>query len=192
MRIFNRIVVILLLAGLFVLGVFTVLYAFDIGGYRLADLPNTLGLNDFYDGVRVFVGDVEGGDLNILNAATLVVIALLGLVLLILEIKPPAPRRVRMQQGTYITRNAVRDEANTATEQNPDVLQSDVDVKAQRRQGAKVSIRASVRQGENTRSIQSEVREGVQQHLAQSGIPVSNLKVQVVESDPRETKTRVK
>jgi hypothetical protein len=69
MRIFNRIVVILLLAGLFVLGVFTVLYAFDIGGYRLADLPNTLGLNDFYDGVRVFVGDVEGGDLNILKAS---------------------------------------------------------------------------------------------------------------------------
>jgi uncharacterized alkaline shock family protein YloU len=97
-----------------------------------------------------------------------------------------------MQRGTYITRNAVRDEATTATEQNPDVLQSDVDVKAQRRQGAKVSIRASVRQGENTRSIQSEVREGVQQHLGQSGVPVSNLKVQVVESDPRETKTRVK
>ena len=192
MRIFNRIVVILLLAGLFVLGVFTVLYSFDLAGYRLADLSRTLRLDDFYKGLRSFVGDVERGNLNALDVAMLVVIALLGLVLLILELKPPAPRRVRMQRGTYITRNAVRDEANTATEQNPDVLQSDVDVKAQRRQGAKVNIWASVRQGENTRSIQSEVREGVQQHLAQSGIPVSNLKVQVVESDPRETKTRVK
>ncbi len=180
MRIFNRIVVILLLAGLFVLGGFTVLYSFDIGGYRLADLPSTLGLSNLYEGLRAFVGDVESGDLNVLNVATLVVIALLGLVLLIFELKPPAPRRVRMQRGTYITRSAVRDEANMATEQNPDVLQSHVNVKAQRRQGAKVNVRASVRQGENTRSIQSEVREGVQQHLAQSGIPVSNLKVQVV------------
>ena len=93
MRIFNRIVLILLLAGLFVLGVFTVLYAFDIAGYDLADLPNALGLSDFYDGLQAFVGDVESRDLNVLNLATLFLIALLGLVLLILELKPPAPIR---------------------------------------------------------------------------------------------------
>jgi hypothetical protein len=32
----------------------------------------------------------------------------------------------------------------------------------------------------------------VQQHLGQRGIPVSNLKVRIAGSDPRETKTRVK
>ena len=192
MRIFNRIVIILLLAGLFVLGVFTVLYSFDLAGYRLADLPRTLRLDDFYRGLRGFVGDVERGNLNALDIATLVVIALLGLVLLVLELKPPAPRRVRMQQGTYITRGAVEDEVIAAAEQNPEVLESNANAKARRRTGAKVNIEASVRRGENVRNIQSGVRDRVQQHLDRVGIPVSNLKVKLVESDPRETRARVK
>lgn len=192
MRIFNRIVIILLLAGLFVLGVFTVLYSFDLAGYRLADLPRTLRLDDFYRGLRGFVGDVERGNLNALDIATLVVIALLGLVLLVLELKPPAPRRVRMQQGTYITRGAVEDEVIAAAEQNPEVLESNANAEARRRTGAKVNIEASVRRGENVRNIQSGVRDRVQQHLDRVGIPVSNLKVRLVESDPRETRARVK
>lgn len=192
MRIFNRIVVILLLAGLFLLGLFTLLYSFDIAGYRLADLPRTLGLSGFYERMRGFVGTLESGNPSALAIATLILIALLGLILLLFELKPPSPRRVRMQQGTYITRSAVKNEVTTAVEQNPEVLQSDVNVKAQRKTGAKVDIRASVRPGEDTRSIQSEVRDGVQQHLGRLGIPVSNLKVRVAESDPRETKTRVK
>lgn len=192
MRIFNRIVIILLLAGLFVLGVFTVLYSFDLAGYRLADLPRTLRLDDFYRGLRGFVGDVERGNLNALDIATLVVIALLGLVLLVLELKPPAPRRVRMQQGTYITRGAVEDEVIAAAEQNPEVLESNANAEARRRTGAKVNIEASVRRGENVRNIQSGVRDRVQQHLDRVGIPVSNLKVRIVESDPRETRARVK
>jgi hypothetical protein len=97
-----------------------------------------------------------------------------------------------MQRGTYITRNAVRDEATRATEQEHEVLQSNVKVKAQRRPGAKVGITASVREREGTRGLQSEVRDRVQQHLGQRGIPVSNLKVRIAGSDPRETKTRVK
>jgi hypothetical protein len=191
-RIFNRIVIILLLAGLFVLGVFTVLYSFDLAGYRLADLPRTLRLDDFYRGLRGFVGDVERGNLNALDIATLVVIALLGLVLLVLELKPPAPRRVRMQQGTYITRGAVEDEAIAAAEQNPEVLESNANAEARRRTGAKVNIEASVRRGENVRNTRSGVRDRVQQHLDRVGIPVSNLKVRIVESDPRETRARVK
>ena len=192
MRIFNRVVVILLLAGLFLLGLFTVLYAFDIAGYRLADLPRALGLIEFYEGTREFVRNLESGGLSALAIATLVLLALLGLVLLIFELKPPSPRRVRMQQGTYVTRSAVKNEVTRAVEQYSEVLQSDASVKAQKRSGAKVDIRASVRPGENTRSIQSEVRDGVQQHLGRLGIPVSNLNVRVAESDPRETQTRVK
>jgi hypothetical protein len=191
-RIFNRIVIILLLAGLFVLGVFTVLYSFDLAGYRLADLPRMLRLDDFYRGLRGFVGDVERGNLNALDIATLVVIALLGLVLLVLELKPPAPRKVRMQQGTYITRGAVEDEAIAAAEQNPEVLESNANAEARRRTGAKVNIEASVRRGENVRNTRSGVRDRVQQHLDRVGIPVSNLKVRIVESDPRETRARVK
>ena len=192
MRIFNRIVIILLLAGLFVLGLFMVLYSFDIANYRLADLPATLKLNDLHAGLTSFVRTLENGTLNALDIATLVIIALLGLVLLILELKPPTPRRVRMQQGTYITRRAVENEAIEAVEQNLEVLQSNVNVKAQRRPGAKVDIRASVRPEEDVRSIQSEVQDRVQRHLDRAGIPVSSLKVRLMASNPRETRTRVK
>ena len=192
MNVFNRIVIILLFAGLFVLGVFTVLYSFDVAGYRLAELPNTLKLNDLYEGSRGFFRDVERGDLDVLDIATLVIIALLGLVLLILELKPPAPRRVLMQRGAYITRSTVKDEATAAAMQNTEVLESNADVKAQRRPGAKVNIKASVRRGENVQNIRSEVQDRVQQHLGRMGIPVGNLKVRIIESDPRETRARVR
>jgi hypothetical protein len=192
MKVFNRIVIILLLAGLFVLGVFTVLYSFDIAGYRLADLPSTLRLNDLYEGSRGFFRDVERSNLDVLDIATLVVIALLGLVLLVLELKPPAPQRVLLQRGAYITRSAVKDEATVAAMQNPEVLESNADVKAQRRPGAKVSIMASVRRGKNVRNTRSGVQDRVQRHLDQMGIPLGNLKVRIIESDPRETRARVR
>ena len=192
MRIFNRIILILLLAALVALGIATVFYAFDLAGYRLANVPRALGLDGLVQSVSRFVGNVENGNLNLLDYLVLAAIALLGLILLILELKPPSPRRVRMQQGTYITRSAVRDEVSNATEQNPEVLQSNVDVAAQRRPGAKVDVTASVRRGEDTNRLQREVRNTVQQHLGQVGVPVSNLKVRIAESDPRQTQTRVK
>lgn len=192
MRVFNRIVLIVLLAGLVALGIAAVFYAFDVAGYMLADVPNTLGLSGIYQGVEGFVGNVEEGNLDPLGIVVLVAIALVGLVLLFLELKPPTPRLVRMQQGTYITRGAVESEAVTAAEENAEVLQSNVGVGAKRRPGAKVNVTASVRRGEDVSSLQSRVRERVQRHLAETGIPVSNLKVRVVESDPRGTKSRVK
>jgi hypothetical protein len=192
MRAFNRIVIILLLAGLFALGVATVVYALDIDPYRLEDFARTLGFDQFYQGLRNYVQNVENGKIDAFDVVVLGLIALLGLVLLILELKPRTPRRVRMQSGTYVTRSAVENEVATAAEQDPEVLQSNVSIKARRRPGAKVNVRASIRPGEDARSIQSKVRDQVQQHLAGVGIPVSNLKVRIFESDPRETKTRVK
>ncbi|HLL41141.1 MAG TPA: hypothetical protein VK357_15980 [Rubrobacteraceae bacterium] len=192
MRIFNKIVVVLLLAALTGLGLSLLVYAFNVEPYRLQDLPRAVGLDSFYENLRGYVGALEQGALDALEVATLVLITLLGLVLLVLEFKPPTPRKVRMQQGTYVTRGVVENEANMAVEQEHEVLQSNVNIQAQRKPGAKVDIRASVRPGEDTQSIQSGLRDRVQQHMSQTGIPVSNLKVQVAESDPRETKTRVK
>ena len=192
MRIFNRIILILLLAALVALGIATVFYAFDLAGYRLANVPRALGLDGLVQSVSRFVGNVENGNLNPLDYVVLGALALLGLILLILELKPPSPRRVSMQRGTYITRRAVKDEVTTAAEQNSEVLQSDVDVAAQRRPGAKVDVTASVRRGEDTNRLQREVRNSVQQHLGQVGVPVSNLRVRIAESDPRQTQTRVK
>ena len=47
MRVFNRIAMTLLFAGLFVLGVYMVVYAFDLFGYKLASLP----ISDFSGGL---------------------------------------------------------------------------------------------------------------------------------------------
>ncbi len=192
MKIFNRIIVILLLAGIVALGVTVVLYIFDVSNYHLEDLSRTLGLNGLYDSVNSFVQRAESLRLDVLDIVVLALVALLGLVLLILELKLPSPRQVRMQQGTYVTRKAVEDEVNMAVEGSHEVLQSNVKVKAQRRPGAMVNVTASVRPGENARSVQSDVRDRVQRRLDQVGIPVGNLNVQVRESDPRQTQTRVK
>ncbi len=183
---------ILLLGGLFVLGVYTVVYSFNIFGYRLEDLPRTLGLAGFYSGLQSFVGGVESGSLSVLSVIILVLIALAGLILLIAELKPPAPRRVRMRSGTYITRSAVADEVVAAAEQTPDVLGTSARVKAKRRRGAQVDLEARVRRGENSGAIQSDLRRLVQERLAQRGVPVNKLNVKLVEADPRVTRTRVR
>lgn len=191
MRVFNRIVVVLLLAGLTALGIAMIVYAFDMGDHRLANLPQAIGLSGAYDGLNNFATNAESGSLNPLDVAVLVAIALAGLILLFLELKPPSPRLVRMQPGTYITRGAVENEAVTAAEEGPEVLESAVNVNAQRKPGAKVDVAASVKRGEDTGRLQTGVRDRVQRRLAEVGVPVSNLKVRVVEADPRETKTRV-
>jgi hypothetical protein len=192
MRVFNRIVMILLLAGLFVLGVYTVVYSLNIFGYRIEDLPRALSLASFYGGLQSFVRGVESGNLSVLSVIILVLIALAGLILLIAELKPPTPRRVRMRSGTYITRGAVADEVVAVAEQTPSVLGTSARVKAKRRRGAQVNLEARVRRGENTGAIESELRRSVQEQLAQRGVPVSKLNVRMVEADPRETKTRVR
>jgi hypothetical protein len=191
MRVFNRLVMILLLAGLFVLGVYTVVYSLNLFGYRLSDLPRSLNLSGFYSGLQTFVSNVENGSISVLSMIILVAIAVLGLILLIAELKPPAPRRVRMHNNTYITRGAVADEVVEAAERTPGVLGTSARVKARRRPGAQVDLEARVRRGEDTGAIQSDLRRSVRERLAQRGVPVSKLNVRLAEADPRQTRTRV-
>jgi hypothetical protein len=54
-----------------------------------------------------------------------------------------------------------------------------------------VDLEARVRRGDDTNTIQSDLRRSVQEHLAERGVPVSKLNVRLVEADPRETRTRV-
>ena len=182
---------ILLFAGLFVLGVYTVVYSLNLFGYRLEDLPRALGLSGFYRDLETFVSNVENGSLSVLSVILLVAIAVLGLILLIAELKPPAPRRVRMSSGTYVTRGAVADEAVAAAERTPGVLGTSARVKARRRPGAQVDIEARVRRGDDTSAIQSELRRSVRERLDQRGVPVSKLNVKLSEADPRRARTRV-
>jgi hypothetical protein len=187
MRVFNRIVMILLFAGLFVLGVYTVVYSFDLFDRRLTSLP----ISDFSSGLQDFVTRVEEGNLSIITIVTLALMAILGLIWFIAELMPSTPRRVRMGRGTYVTRDVVGEEVSTVAEQVPDVLGSSVSVKARRNPGAQVDLEARVRQGEDQETIRSDLRTRVQEHLSNQGLPVSKLKVKLVEADPRQTKTRV-
>lgn len=189
MRIFNRIVMILVLAGLFVLGLYAVAYAFDLFGRSLQSLLSPV--QNGTSATEGFLGGVGQGNLAPLAIVVLVLVALLGLILLIFELKPPAPRRVRMDKGTYVTRGVVEQEISHATENVPDVLGASVRAKAKRRPGAQVDLEARVRRGENTDAIQRDLRRAVQDYLSQRGLPVSKLNVRLLESDPRETKTRV-
>lgn len=188
MRIFNRVVMILLLAGLFVLGVYAVVYAFDLFGYILNSLLGPIQAAG--SGVQGFMGRVQSG-ISALAIVVLVLIALLGLILLILELKPSVPRRVRMDKGTFVTRSVVQEEVSKAAGQSSDVLGHSVKTQAQRKTGARVDLEAQVRRGEDTNSIQRNLRRMVQEHLGSRGIPVSKLNVKTVEADPRQTKTRV-
>jgi hypothetical protein len=187
MSVFNRIVMSLLFAGLFVLGVYTVVYSFDLFGRSLTSLP----ISDFSSGLQDFVTRVEDGNLSVLTIITLVLLAILGLIWFVAELRPSTPRRVRMGKGTYVTRGVVREEVSRVAEKVPGVLGSSVSVKARRSPGAQVDLEAKVRPGEDLETIRSGLRTTVQEHLSEKGLPVSKLKVKLVEADPRQTKTRV-
>lgn len=189
MRTFNRLIVILLLIGVFLLGVYAVVYSFDLLGYKLGDFFGIF--SDARSSVNGFVGAAENGELSLLYIAILVLIALVGLILLVMELKPRRPRRVRMQKGTYVTRGVVEEQVAAAAEQTPDVLGAKVKAKARRRQGAKVKLEAHVRRGENVKEIRTGLRDSVNQHMTRNGVPLSRLKIRLIESDPRNTKTRV-
>lgn len=178
---------ILLFAGLFVLGVYMVVYAFDLFGYKLTSLP----ISDFGGGLTDFVGNVEGGSLSVFTVTILALLAVLGLLWFIAELKPRTPRRVRMGSGTYVTRGVVEEEVSTVAEQVTNVLGSSVGVKAKRSPGAQVDLEARVRRGEDLKTIKSDLRSAVQEHFSEKGLPVSKLKVRLVEADPRQTKARV-
>jgi hypothetical protein len=187
MSVFNRIVMTLLFAGLFVLGVYTVVYSFDLFGRSLTSLP----ISDFTSGLQDFLTRVEDGNLSVVTIITLILMAILGLIWFIAELRPSTPRRVRMGNGTYVTRSVVGEEVSMVAEQVPDVLGSSVSVKARRSPGAQVDLEARVRQGEDLGTIRSGLRATVQRHLSEKGLPVSKLNVKLVEADPRQTKTRV-
>lgn len=192
MRVFNRIIVILLLVGLLLLGGYAIVYAFELFEYRLSDLPQVLGLPGLYAGVEEFVRAAEGGTPPVFGITVLALVAILGLLLLILELKPRTPRRVRMDQGTYITRGAVEEEVLDAAESTPDVLGSSATVTPRRKPGAKVQLRADVRRGEDVGGITSTVQQQVRERMQSVGVPLAKLKVTPVAADPRETKTRVR
>ena len=178
---------ILLLAGLFVLGVYMIVYAFDLFDYELESLPIT----DFGKGLDDFVTGVEQGSLSTVTIIILILLALLGLIWFIAELRPTAPRRVRMGSGTYVSRSVVEDEVSTVAEQVPDVLGSSVNARARRSPGAQVDLEARVRRGEDLATIKSGLQSTVRERLAERGLPVSKLNVKLVEADPRQTKTRV-
>lgn len=191
MRIFNRIVVTLLLAGLVVLGIFGLVYSLGLFGYALSDLAQTLGLQQIYDGAVELVDDAENGTLVPLVAFILLGIALLGLILLILELKPPSPRRVKLQGDTYATRSSVKNQVTAAADRTSEMLSSSAKVKARRSPGAKVKLKGKIRRGEDQKSAGSSIRDQVSDHLGNVGIPVSRIKVKLSEADPRSGGKRV-
>jgi hypothetical protein len=193
MRIFNRIVVLLLLAGLFALGVFVALHAFELSGYRLSNLARTLGLSALVDGATSFVRGLESGSLGTLPVFVLVSLVILGLVLLLLELRPRTPRRVRLgPAGTFAERRAVQGRVEAFAGQAQEVMESSARVKARRGTGARVDLTARIPRGEDSKGVETDLKRRLQRRLEEKGVPVKGLKIGVQETDPRESKGRVR
>ena len=128
---------------------------------------------------------MEDGGLSWATQTLLVLLAILGLIWFVAELRPSAPRRVRMGSGTYVSRSVIQDEVSTIAEEVPDVLGSSVDVKARRSPGAQVGLEARVRRGEDLGTIKSGLQSTVRERLSEKGLPVSKLNVKLVEADPQ-------
>lgn len=193
MRVFNRIVVTLLLAGLLILGVYGVIYSFQIAGYSLSSLEQRLGIPAIASGGQSFLESLGQSALPATAVAILVAIAVVGLILLLLELKPRRPRNVRTgSKGVYITRGAVRSAVKNVAEGTSEVLSSKAKAKARRGAGAKVKLNASIRRGEEPDRVRSSIREQIKNVLSEMGVPISRLKIKLKETEPQGTKARVR
>ncbi|WP_152670660.1 Asp23/Gls24 family envelope stress response protein [Rubrobacter aplysinae] len=193
MRVFNRIVVTLLLVALLVLGIYGVIYSFQIAGYSLSSLEQTLGVPSILSGAQSFLQSLGQGTLPALTIAILAAIVVLGLILLILELKPRRPRHVRTSsKGVYLTRSAVRSAVKSAAESTSAVLGAKAKAKARRGAGAKAKVKASVRTGEGGES--SSIRDQMNSTLSERGVPIKKLKLKLEETSPQgsSSETRVK
>ncbi|MDN5696508.1 MAG: hypothetical protein L0G70_00880 [Rubrobacter sp.] len=192
MRVFNRIVVTLLLAGILALCVYGVIYSFQIAGRSLSGLEQTLGIPAIASGAESFLSSLGTGSLPAAVVAILAAVAVLGLILLILELKPRRPRNVRTSsKGVYMTRGAVRDAAKSAAEGTSEVLGAKAKAKARRGAGAVVKMKASVKRGEDQSSLGSSLKERINRELSERGVPVKKLKLKLEEADPQGAKGRV-
>jgi hypothetical protein len=192
MRVFNRIFVTLLLVGLLVLGVYGVMYSFGISGYSLSNLGQRLGLTSILSGAGSFFGSLGQSPPPATTIAILAAIAVLGLVLLVLELKPRRPRKVLTRsKGVYMTRAAVRSAVQTAAENTSEILSAKVKAKTRRGAGAKVKVDANIRQGEDQSSARSSIREQMDSELSERGVPVKKIKFKLKETASQGEKARV-
>lgn len=187
MRVFNRIVVTLLLVGVLALCVFGVLAGASLAGYSLSSLPQMLGLSALVSGAQ----SLAGGSASPAVIAILVAVLVVGVVLLIAELRPGRPRRVRLKlKGAHATRKAVKERVQWAAEGAPEVVQAKAEVKSRRRAGARVKLKSAVRRGEDKKAAKSSVKDSVKQGLQSAGVPLGKLKVKIDEVDSQGSKGR--
>lgn len=193
MRIFNRIIVTLLLVGLLILGVYGVIYSFQIVGYSLSSLEQRLGISTITSGAQSFLQNLGQAALPGAAVAILAAIAVLGLILLVLELKPRRPRTVRTSsKNVYMTRDAVRSAVRSTAEGTSEVLSARAKAKARRGAGAKVKLDANIRRGEDPGSVRSSIRDQVNSGLSEKGVPIKKLKLKLEEVESQGAKARVR
>lgn len=187
MKVFNRIVVTLLLLGILALCVFGVLFGAGLAGYSISSLPQMLGLSALTSGAQ----SLAGGSASPTIIAILVAVLLVGLILLIAELRPGRPRRVRLKpKGAHATRKAVRERVQWAAEGTPEVVQAKAKVRPRRRAGARVKLNSGIRRGEDKKAAKSSVKDAVKQGLQSAGVPLGKLKIKVDEVDSQGSKGR--
>ncbi len=192
MRLFNRILVTLLLVAWLIIGIFGVLYAFRWLGYSIYDFPGQVRASSFYRGTVAWVRSIDAGTPGPWTVIICVALIILGLLLLYLELWPRRPDRVRLGEGTWATRRLVAAEAVSAASEQPDVLVASARVKPLRRGGAKLGVSVSARRGTDLAALRQGVQEGVRDRMEAVGIPISGLKVRTTQVDPRRAEVRVR
>ena len=187
MRIFNRIVLILLLAAIIAAGIFAVLYGFSLGGFNL----DSIKINGVTSALPGFEQGVQNADPLIL--AALVAVAVVGLILLIAELKPPAPRRVKLGNGCFVSRGAVEQAAEGMALEEEGVLDARARAKPRRVRRAKLSLQVKARYGEDTRKLEESLRRRLQSGLGEeAGLPVGKPRLSVEAVEPWKAKRRVR
>lgn len=193
MRLFNRILLIVVLLAILVFAGFSAAYAFaGQDDYQAASLPAFLALQEAAAPVQQWLGNFEAQSIPAWLFTILVVVGLAGLALLAFELLPRRSRYLKVRTGIRVEREVVEEEMERVAADDPAVLSSSARLVPRRRR-SKLSVRLKVRRGEDLHQAEARVSEAIAERVAEGGqLRVARARVTGSTRDPRGSKRRVR
>ena len=193
MRLFNRIVLVIVLVVLVVFGTFGAIYAFAGVGYQDRGLPGFLAIPENAQAAQSWLSSFEDGSVPLLDFIVVVAVGVAGLALLVLELKPSRKEHLALGPQAWVKREVVEKEAEYVALTDRAVLESEAELSLRRVLGNKLKLKLIVRRGESPEDTRSRVRDLINTEIIGKGqVNIPKTRVEAIALDPRRAKRRVK
>lgn len=189
MRLFNRLVMVVVGAALALAGAIAAAFALDVDRFQVAALEE--GMAPVTAAAQEVLTQAQNGALPIGTQLLLLVAAITGAALLFFEFRPYRSHMLRLAEGAYVTEPALEHELELAASEVDGTLDVHADVRAASRR-KRVRLEAYIREGLDTQAARSEVESRAVEALQRAGLQGTGVRIELAAVDPRDSKARVR